>query len=207
MAVRRGKGRRREPGIEADTCSRRLGSHRQARGLVGIGIEIDDSGISVDRQLGDIGDGVGESDDADDGRNAERTRQDRRVRGPRACLQRDPGQERPIELDRHRRRQVGGHDHRPPLQPRRRRAGHEPCDARRDVAHIRASGREDLVADRLEGRGHGLSRLHDGRGRIGTVGDQIRGRIVERRIRRHQRLRVKDLGLSRAAPLTKPGRE
>lgn len=156
------------PSAEASGRSRNASSAARASSFSAAArVQLDDGcvvrveqqkpGGSVDRQRAGGRRALDEPGDADHGGDPQSASQDRRVRGPGAALERDPGEERAVEFHGHRWREVAGHHDRTLLEGRSRRADHVTRDPRGDVAHVRGARGEQLVVEPLEDRGGGLA--------------------------------------------------
>ncbi len=79
---------------------------------LGAGIDVNDAGVAVEHELIALDDRFHQMLDADDGRDFERARKDRRMRRDAARLQRDPGEPVVIDHRQLRERQLLGDDNR-----------------------------------------------------------------------------------------------
>ena len=141
--------------------------------------------------------------DADDHRHPERARHDRGVRGDGAAREREPEQPLGVEAElRHlRRTEVDGGDDRGLREPEARTAAERLHRAPAERAHVVGPRGERRLAEGVEQPGMTSSRLQEGL----VHRQRLRQRPhlgAERRVERHQAVRVDDLrlyGVSRVA--------
>ena len=119
----------------------------------------------------------------------------------RPAAEGDAGQHARGNLGGDRRRQVVGHRDRWNGRQLEHFAGQDASDPSTDVTHIRRPGCQQLVVEGGQDGGRGLGRSLDGRDRLLACFDAPDCLVQEAGVGGHQRLRLEDLGLLRAAEI------